>query len=129
MFSHRLSLPSRHRVQRPHQRDGLTATRSPILSPAALPAISIDLAGDFVAEHQRRRHHEIPGAGMAEVMHVRAANAAGAEADAHHARREAVERPLDHAQVFRAEQSCSQSHRCHFASPIYFGNHSVSSGM
>ncbi len=40
-----------------------------------------------------------------------------------------IERPLDHAQIFRAEQRCSQSHRCHFESPMYFGSQSVSSGM
>ena len=40
-----------------------------------------------------------------------------------------IERPLDHPQIFRAEQRCGQSHRCHFASPIYFGNQSVRSGM
>ena len=87
------------------------------------------LARDLVAEHQRRGHDEIAGAGVAVIMHVGAANAAGAEADAHHAGRERIERPLDHAQVFRAEQRCSQSHRCHFESPIYFGSQSVSSGM
>jgi hypothetical protein len=41
MFSHRLSRPSRHGVQRPHQRDGLTATRSPDFRPGAEPAISM----------------------------------------------------------------------------------------
>ena len=29
-----------------------------------------------------------------------------------------IERPLDHAQILGAEQCCSQSLRCHFASPI-----------
>ena len=43
------------------------------------------LARDLVAEHERRGHDEIAGAGMAIVMHVGAANAAGAEANAHHA--------------------------------------------
>ena len=87
------------------------------------------LARDLVAKHQRRGHDEIPGAGMAIVMHVGAANAAGAETDAHHAGRQWIERPLDHAQIFRAEQRCSQSHRCHFESPMYFGSQSVNSGM
>ena len=44
-----------------------------------------DFARDLVAEHQRRGHDEIAGAGVAIVMHVGAANAAGAETDAHHA--------------------------------------------
>ena len=87
------------------------------------------LARDLMTEYQRRRHHKISGAGMAIIMHVGPANAAGAETDSHHAGGEGIERPLDHPQIFRAEQRCGQSHRCHFASPIYFGNQSVRSGM
>jgi hypothetical protein len=40
MFSQRLGRFSRQGLQWPHQRDGLTATRSPIFSPGAPPAIS-----------------------------------------------------------------------------------------
>src|SRR5205085_9639201 len=58
-----------------------------------------DFAGDLMAEYQRRLHHEIAGPGMAEIVHVRAADAAGAEADAHHACGQLVERMLDHAQI------------------------------
>ncbi len=44
-----------------------------------------DLARDLVAEYERRGDDEISGAGVAVIMHVRTANAAGAEANAHHA--------------------------------------------
>ena len=129
MFSHRLGRFSRHGLQWPHQRDGLTATRSPTFTTGRGARDLDDLARDLVAKHQRRGHDEIAGAGMAVVMHVGAANAAGAETNAHHARGQRIERPLDHAQIFRAEQRCGQSHRCHFDSPMYFGSQSVSSGM
>jgi hypothetical protein len=87
------------------------------------------LARDLMTEHQRRRHDKISGAGMAIIMHVGPANAAGAETDSHHAGCERIKWPLNHAQIFRAEQCCGEGHRCHFASPIYFGNQSVRSGM
>ncbi|MGY3104994.1 hypothetical protein ACVWW7_001621 [Bradyrhizobium sp. LM6.9] len=88
-----------------------------------------DLAGDLVAEHQRRLHHEIAGPGMTEIMHVRATDAAGAEADAHHAISELVERMLDHAQIFGSEQGCGERSGCHLESPMYFGSQRVNSGM
>ena len=40
MFSQRLGRFSRQGLQWPHQRDGLTATRSPTFTPGAEPAIS-----------------------------------------------------------------------------------------
>ena len=88
-----------------------------------------DLTGDLVTEHERRLHHEVAGPGVAEVMHVRAADAAGTEADAHHAVGQLVERMLDHAQIFGAEQGCGERGRGHLESPIYFGSQRVSSGM
>src|SRR5438552_1392666 len=88
-----------------------------------------DLAGDLMAEHQRRLHHEIAGPGMAEIVHVRAADAAGAEADAHHAFSELVERMLDHAQIFRSKQGRGESSGGHLESPMYSGSQRVSSGM
>src|SRR5437763_17193022 len=78
------------------------------------------LAGNLMAEHQRRLHHEIAGPGMTEVMHVRAADAAGAEADAHHAGCEFFERMLDHAQIFGAEQGSGESCGGHFESPMFW---------
>ena len=129
MFSQRLARSSRHGLQWPHQRDGLTGDTVADLHARRGACDLDDLAGDLVAEHQRRGHDEIAGAGVAVVMHVGAANAAGAETDTHHARDKRIERPLDHAQIFRAEQGCGQSHRRHFESPMYFGSQSVSSGM
>ena len=85
MFSHRLGRPSRHGLQWPHQRDGLSGDAVADLH-AGRGARDLDhLARDLVAEHQRRGHDEIAGAGMAVVMHVGAADAAGAETDPHHA--------------------------------------------
>ena len=94
MFSQRLARPSRQRAQCPHQRDGLTATWSPTVSPGAVAVDLDDLAGDLVAEDQRRGDDEIAGPRMAEIVQVGAADAAGAEAHAHHARRERPERVL-----------------------------------
>ena len=82
-----------------------------------------------MAQHQRRLHHEVTGAGMAEIVHVRAADAAGTEADADHALAKLVERMLDHAQVFGAEQGRGESGRGHLESPMYFGSQRVRSGM
>jgi hypothetical protein len=44
-----------------------------------------DLARDLVTEHQRRGYDEVAGTGVAVVMHVGAADAAGAETNSHHA--------------------------------------------
>ncbi|MGY4379058.1 hypothetical protein ACVWZ3_006697 [Bradyrhizobium sp. i1.3.6] len=88
-----------------------------------------DFARDLVTEHERRLHDEIAGPGMTEIMHVGAADAAGAEADAHHAISELVERMLDHAQIFGAEQGCGESGGGHLESPMYLGSQRVSSGM
>ncbi|MEY9426664.1 hypothetical protein ABH975_001979 [Bradyrhizobium ottawaense] len=88
-----------------------------------------DFARYLVAEHQWRLHHEIASPGMAEIVHVRTADAAGAEADAHHAVCELVERMLDHAQIFGTEQGCGESGGGHLESPMYFGSQRVSSGM
>ena len=96
---------------------------------AGAPAVDLDdLAGDLVAKHQRRGDDEVAGPRMAEIVQVGAADAAGAEADAHHAGRERPERAFDHAQVLRPEQrrgECSIGHRI---SPICVGSQSVIAG-
>ena len=85
--------------------------------------------GDFVVTSPLVLGHEIAGPGMAEIVHVRAADAAGAEADAHHACGQLVERMLDHAQIFRSKQGRGESSGGHLESPMYFGSQRVSSGM
>src|SRR6187551_130727 len=105
MFSHRFSRPSRQRVQWPHQRDGLTATWSPILRPVTpepnstiSPATSWPSTSGEVTTKSR----------VPEVVHVGAADAAGAEPDADHAGFQGPELAFDHPQVFRPEKRCGQ---------------------
>ena len=88
-----------------------------------------DLARDLVAERQGRLHDEIAGPAVPEVVHVGAADPAGAELHAHHPGGERRRRRLDHAQVFGPEQRRRKDGLAHFVTPIVRGSQSVSSGM
>ena len=75
-----------------------------------------DRARHFVAEGQRRRHHEIARAGMAKVVHVGTADAAGSEGNAHHAGRDRLQRLVYETQVFRCKDlggACGGAHAFH----------------
>ena len=72
-------------AQWPHQRDGLTATRSPTVTPAPSPAISTTSPAISWPSTSGEVTTKSPVRAWRIIMHVGAADAAGAEAQAHHA--------------------------------------------
>ena len=130
MFSQRLGRPSRHGVQWPHQRDGLTATRSPTFSAGRGAGDLDDLAGDLVAEHQRRGHDEIAGAGVADSNACRSRKCR---------RRRNGSRTMPEASGSSGRSTMRRSSGPNsvaakaidviLTSPMYFGSQSVSAGM
>ena len=64
-------------------------------------------------QYQRRSDDKIAGAGVAKIVHVRAANPGSTEGDAHHAFGQRPKWLLHNAQILRPEQSgceCNLSH-------------------
>ena len=102
---------------RSHQRDGLTATRSPTASPVTLlptPTISPASRG----RDQRRGNDEIAGPGVAEIMRIQTADPTRAKPAPNHVGFEFAKFHIDDAQIFRAEESCSDAFGTHLTDPV-----------